>query len=121
MDVAARLVELRKDRDMSQYALWKASGVAQGMLSEYESGKKVPGIDVLERICAGLGVSLAEFFDVKTETPPEERAVRKLAVEVKRLGAINDDGTVDEEALSRIIRFLRSGSELVGKSPESGE
>ena len=67
MDVGARIAQLRTARNISQYALWKRSGIAQGALSQYESGQKTPGIDSLERICGGLGVTLAEFFSVSEE------------------------------------------------------
>lgn len=62
MDVGARIAQLRAAYGISQYALWKRSGIAQGALSQYESGVKTPGIDTLERICDALGICLAEFF-----------------------------------------------------------
>ena len=64
MDVGARITELRKKIGLSQYALRKRTGIAQGSLSQYEAGLKIPGTDTIERICEGLGVSLAEFFEV---------------------------------------------------------
>lgn len=62
MDVGARIVQLRSTYGISQYALWKRSGIAQGALSQYESGAKTPGVDTLEKICAALGIRLADFF-----------------------------------------------------------
>ena len=62
MDVGARIVQLRSAYGISQYALWKRSGIAQGALSQYESGAKTPGVDTLEKICAALGIRLADFF-----------------------------------------------------------
>ena len=67
MDVGARLTELRNAFGMSQYALWKRTGIAQGALSQYESGLKTPGVDTLERICEGFGITLADFFALKNE------------------------------------------------------
>lgn len=57
-----RITQLRTAYGISQYALWKRSGIAQGALSQYESGAKTPGVDTLERICGALGVTLADFF-----------------------------------------------------------
>lgn len=68
MDVAKRLEELRAAKGLSQYKLAKLSGVPQGSLSNYELGKSVPGVEVIEKLCTGLGVTLAEFF---TEPPAE--------------------------------------------------
>ena len=62
MDVGPRIAQLRAAYGISQYALWKRSGIAQGALSQYESGLKTPGIDTIERICNALGISLADFF-----------------------------------------------------------
>ena len=62
MDVGARIVQLRSAYGISQYALWKRSGIAQGALSQYESGAKTPGVDTLEKICAALGIRLADFL-----------------------------------------------------------
>lgn len=79
MNVGARIVELRTAYHVSQYALWKRSGVPQAAISQYESGKKAPEIDTLERICKGLGVTLADFFAENAPLPPgvtgEERAL----------------------------------------------
>lgn len=79
MNVGARIVELRTAYHVSQYALWKRSGVPQAAISQYESGKKAPEIDTLERICRGLGVTLADFFSENAPLPPgvtgEERAL----------------------------------------------
>lgn len=73
IDIAKRIVQLRKDQGLSQYALWKKSDVTQGALSQYESGSKTPSIDTLERICKALGVSMSEFFRIPVEDT-EKRA-----------------------------------------------
>lgn len=70
MDVGARIAQLRSAYGISQYALWKRSGIAQGALSQYESGAKTPGVDTLERICEALGISLAEFFTLDASELP---------------------------------------------------
>lgn len=62
MNVGMRITELRTAFGLSQYALWKRTGIAQGSLSQYEAGLKTPGVDTLEKICEGFGISLAEFF-----------------------------------------------------------
>ena len=62
MNVGMRITELRTAFGLSQYALWKRTGIAQGSLSQYEAGLKTPGIDTLERICQGFGITLSDFF-----------------------------------------------------------
>lgn len=68
MNVGARITQLRTAHGISQYALWKRSGIAQGALSQYEAGNKTPGVDTLERICEALGIRMSDFFS-------EEQAV----------------------------------------------
>jgi transcriptional regulator with XRE-family HTH domain len=78
MDIAKRIVELRIAKGLTQYKLIQLSGVKG--LSQYENGK-APGPDVLEKICAGLGVTLAEFYD-EAQTPQdiiEDSDIREIA------------------------------------------
>ena len=77
MNVAKRIEELRAEKGLSQYKLAKLSGVPQGSLSNYELGKSVPGVEVIEKLCVGLGVTLAEFFSPAAEplTGPSEDAI----------------------------------------------
>lgn len=66
MDVGARIIQLRTAYGLSQYALWKRSGIAQGALSQYESGAKTPGIDTIEKLCTAFGIRLSDFFTEET-------------------------------------------------------
>jgi len=77
VNVAKRIEELRAEKGLSQYKLAKLSGVPQGSLSNYELGKSVPGVEVIEKLCVGLGVTLAEFFSPAAEplTGPSEDAI----------------------------------------------
>ncbi len=61
--VAKRIKELCKDRSMTQYQLYIASGVPQSTLStimscSYPSMK----LRIIYEICEGLGITLEEFF-----------------------------------------------------------
>ncbi|MBQ8482664.1 helix-turn-helix transcriptional regulator [bacterium] len=41
------------------------SGIAKGGLSEIERGMKEPRVYTILKVCAGLGISVQEFFDFK--------------------------------------------------------
>lgn len=61
--IAARIRELCKERDMTQYKLYLASGVPQSTLStitncSYPSMK----VRIIYEICEGLGITLEQFF-----------------------------------------------------------
>jgi DNA-binding XRE family transcriptional regulator len=60
----------RKKRGMTQAELAKAAGIAQGFLSEIESGLKTGDITVLQRIAAALEISL---LDLVPDLPPSKR------------------------------------------------
>jgi ribosome-binding protein aMBF1 (putative translation factor) len=51
----------RKKRGLTQMELAKAAGIAQGFLSEIESGLKTGDVTVLQRIAGALEISLLEL------------------------------------------------------------
>jgi len=63
-NVAERIRELCEKKNIgSVYELAKITGITQSTLQNITSGKnKNPRTDTIERICSGLGVTLAEFF-----------------------------------------------------------
>ncbi len=69
VDVSARIKRIRKDRKVSQYKLAKKSGISQSFLSTLESGKKIPTVSTLEKLCDALRISLSEFFRSDTIQP----------------------------------------------------
>jgi ribosome-binding protein aMBF1 (putative translation factor) len=60
----------RKKRGMTQAQLAKAADIAQGFLSEIESGLKTGDITVLQRIAAALEISL---LDLVPDMPRSKR------------------------------------------------
>src|ERR1700704_329935 len=66
----------RKKRGMTQAELAKAAGIAQGFLSEIESGLKTGDITVLQRIAAALEISLVDLV------PDLPRSKRKPGLEL---------------------------------------
>jgi transcriptional regulator with XRE-family HTH domain len=62
IDVGKRVIELREQKGWSQYKLYKLAVIGQTTLSEIESGKKVPTVTTLAKICNALEVSLSDFF-----------------------------------------------------------
>lgn len=62
MDVGSKITKIRTAQGLSLTNLAKLSGIAQSSLSYIESGKAQPTVETLNKICATLGISLAEFF-----------------------------------------------------------
>ena len=67
----------RKKRGLTQTDLAKAVGIAQGFLSEIESGLKTGDVTVLQRIASALEVSLLELV------PDLPSGSRKPSVKLK--------------------------------------
>ncbi|MFE1598394.1 helix-turn-helix domain-containing protein [Methylobacterium sp. ID0610] len=60
--LAARLRALRHARSLTLDGLAQHSGVSRSMISLVERGESSPTASILERLSAGLGVSLAALF-----------------------------------------------------------
>lgn len=73
--IIERIEALREKRQMSRYRLAQASGLPQSSVSNLLNRSNVPSIHTLEKICGGLGVTLAQFFakDGKTLDLTEEQ------------------------------------------------
>ncbi|MFJ2987377.1 helix-turn-helix domain-containing protein [Collimonas sp. NPDC087041] len=61
--IAARVSFLRKERDLSLDALAYKSDVSRSMISLIERGQSSATAVVLEKLAAGLGVTLASLFE----------------------------------------------------------
>ena len=62
--ISARLTELLKEKQMTQYQLFIKSGVPKSTIRNvincsYDSVK----LRVIHEMCQGLGISISEFFD----------------------------------------------------------
>lgn len=60
------LVNTRKAKGISQYALSEKAGVHQTTLSAIELGKIKPSIELAERIADVLGVNINTIFKIQT-------------------------------------------------------
>lgn len=62
--VALRIEDLLKEKNITQYRLYKLSGVSQSSISEIRKKKnKSPNLYIIYELAQGFGMSIAEFFD----------------------------------------------------------
>ena len=62
--VALRIEELLKEKNYTQYKLYKLSGVSQSTISDIRNKKnKSPNLYIIYELAQGFGLSLAEFFN----------------------------------------------------------
>lgn len=62
MDAKVRIRELMDERGWSEYRLAIASGLSQSTVANIFNRNTTPSVSTLESICAGFGITLAQFF-----------------------------------------------------------
>ena len=62
MDAKARIRQLMDERNWSEYRLAIASGLSQSTVANIFNRNTTPSVATLESICAGFGITLAQFF-----------------------------------------------------------
>ena len=55
--------EIRNVAAMTQTELAKRSGLARSTIVNYETGKRIPRVDDLEKIAEALEINICAFFD----------------------------------------------------------
>lgn len=62
MDSKERIRNLMKERNLTEYRLAKLSGLSQSTISNIFVRNTAPTVPTVEAICAGLGITLSQFF-----------------------------------------------------------
>lgn len=102
-DVINRIQELLKFKHWSVYKLAQKSDLPYSSLNNIFNRKTCPSIITLEKICSGLGISLAEFFNYK-ETP--FRSNEMTLEQQELLNAYDSLSSKDKELLQTYLRGL---------------
>ena len=61
-DILGRIEQERLARGWSEYTLAENSGLTQSTISTWRRRNLQPSVASLEKICSGLGITLAQFF-----------------------------------------------------------
>ena len=62
MDARKKIRELMDERGWTEYRLAIASGLSQSTISNIFNRNTLPSLATLESICAGFGITMAQFF-----------------------------------------------------------
>ena len=62
MDILKRIVDLRKERNWTEYQLATKSGLTQSTISSWYRKDLVPSIPSLEKICSAFGITLSQIL-----------------------------------------------------------
>lgn len=85
MDTGKRIKELRERAGFTQNRLAEWAGVSQTHLRRVELGQQDITIGQLQLVCDGLGITLAEFFNVGEQTETLSDIIAKLTPKQKQL------------------------------------
>lgn len=67
MSVGEQIKKCRNEIKLSQKELGKKLGVSQAMIAQYESGKRLPKLETIQKIAEALEVPLYDLFVTKTD------------------------------------------------------
>lgn len=84
-EVGARIRAFRHEQGMSLEALALSCEMNAAFLGHVERGMRCPTIYTLERICKGLGISLAELFLDNTHTNQNAAVIEHLSQKLSAL------------------------------------
>jgi transcriptional regulator with XRE-family HTH domain len=101
IDVGSRLRSVRISFGLSQRALARRAGVTNGLISLIEQNRVSPSVGSLKKVLDGVPMSLAEFFTLDMEVPPQAFF---SAEELVELG--------NEEVSLRLVAAQRAGRQL---------
>lgn len=125
--IGNRLVELRKEKGLTQEELAKALNISRSALSLYEIGKRDPDTETLKKIAEYFNVSI-DYLLGRTDIPnphiPNDytqkykvtkKDLKQYEEFIQRAGAFFMDDKVAEEDKEKLFRDI---SELFWKSKE---
>jgi len=102
-----RLAEARRARDWRQVDVAKRAGTSVHQVSRYESGKSVPGVGMVRRLCDALAVT-PSWLIYGTDDPlvhgePDRDVAREVCRATMALAALNAD---DRRAFLSLVRHM---------------
>ena len=93
-ELGKRIKSGREKLNMSQFALYKKTGISTTQISGYENGKKSVGLHTLAKIASALGLSLDELYYGSTNSKPISTATDKGELIVNCFYVLYEQGVV---------------------------
>ena len=81
-EIVKEMKRVREDKHLSQLDLSLASGVSQTMISQIESGKKVPTLSTFLKLCSAMNVGAEVIMHDALLDDEERRNARKIAINI---------------------------------------
>ena len=67
MTILERIIQLRKERDWTEYRLSEESGIPQSTISSWFVKNVKPSSRSLEKICRAFNITMSQFFSFENE------------------------------------------------------
>jgi len=99
-----RLREVRLQRGMTQVELAEKAAVSVNYVGRLEKGTTTPGIDLVDRLAAALGATVAELLPAAS--PPDASAVLKERARRLFDGLIKSDDRATLVLLTHLLDHL---------------
>lgn len=99
-DIALRLSQLRKKRDVSARDMSLSIGQNPSYINNIETGKTKPSLDGIILICEYFGMTLSEFFDIDS------------SYSLKMNSIINDLKKLDDQQLDAIEVIIKGMAKI---------
>ena len=118
MDFSGRILAIRKDMRLSQEKFGERIGMSQRTVAAWESGERMPSLNVLSDLAASLSLSVDYLLgkdEQKENSPPSDGELREEMV--RRVQAL------PEPALARVQDFLdglEAGLSVGSAAPAAG-
>lgn len=101
-----KLKDLRKKEHLTQLMLAEKCGVSKNAIWNYENNKRVPTVEILEKLATALNVSVAYLLNKDDEKDNNKNILDDPTVTI---ALHNDDGIdseLPEEAKKEIANFI---------------
>ena len=80
MDIGEKIKDYRKESGLSQKDLGQKLNVSQQHIAQYESGKRIPKLDTIQKIATALNISVNDLLESPLDDSPLYRAFRNSDV-----------------------------------------
>lgn len=106
MKLPEKIKAIRENKQLSKNQLAKLAGISQSYISDLEAGKKNPTIEVLEKICEALGITIIDLLKFPATS---EDGLQELPPDLLQWLELGQDLSPEQrQALMHTIKILKS-------------
>ena len=95
--IGIRIRDFRESKGLTQKELAEIVGVQDAVISNWETGRNRPNVDVLKKLCTALNTSADELIGIK------RKENKGLSNEAKKVAAAFDDS---DDKIKQIIKNI---------------